>query len=49
MSIRALVSRAWSSPAATRARPVTMQGAGHTVPQPDSRFPRWLGATVQAD
>ncbi len=37
----------WGSPA--RVRLVTMQGAGHTVPQPDYLFPKFLGATVQAD
>ena len=37
----------WGSPA--RVRLITMQGAGHTVPQPDYRFPKFLGATVQAD
>jgi polyhydroxybutyrate depolymerase len=37
----------WGSPA--RVRLVTMQGAGHTVPQPDYRFPRFLGATVADD
>jgi len=37
----------WGTPA--RVRLVTMQGAGHTVPQADYRFPRFLGATVQDD
>jgi polyhydroxybutyrate depolymerase len=37
----------WGAP--TRVRLVTMQGAGHTVPQPDYRFPKFLGATVQTD
>ena len=37
----------WGTPA--RVRLVTMQGAGHTVPQPDYRFPRFLGATVADD
>lgn len=37
----------WGTPA--RVRLVTMQGAGHTVPQPDYRFPRFLGATVLDD
>jgi polyhydroxybutyrate depolymerase len=37
----------WGNPA--RVRLVTMQGAGHTVPQPDYRFPRFLGATVADD
>lgn len=37
----------WGTPA--RVRLVTMQGAGHTVPQADYRFPRFLGATVADD
>lgn len=37
----------WGSP--VQVRLVTMQGAGHTVPQPDYRFPKFLGATVQTD
>ncbi len=37
----------WGSP--TRLRLVSMLGAGHTVPQPDYRFPRFLGATVRSD
>jgi polyhydroxybutyrate depolymerase len=37
----------WGSP--PHVRLVTMQGAGHTVPQADYRFPKFLGATVQSD
>ena len=37
----------WGVPA--RVRLLTMDGAGHTVPQSDYRFPRFLGATVQSD
>lgn len=34
----------WGTP--PRVRLVTLHGAGHTVAQPDYRFPRFLGATV---
>jgi polyhydroxybutyrate depolymerase len=37
----------WGVP--TRVRLLTLHGAGHTVPQADYRFPRFLGATVQDD
>ena len=37
----------WGTP--VRLRLVTLQGAGHTVPQADYRFPRFLGATVTDD
>lgn len=37
----------WGAPA--RVRLVTMQGAGHAVPQADYRFPRFLGATLRDD
>ena len=37
----------WGVPA--RVRLLTMDGAGHTVPQSDYRFPRFLGATVPSD
>jgi polyhydroxybutyrate depolymerase len=37
----------WGSPAVVRL--VTMNGAGHTVPQSDYRFSRFLGKTVRDD
>lgn len=37
----------WGAPA--RVRLVTLRGAGHTVPQSDYLFPRFLGATVLDD
>lgn len=37
----------WGAPAHVRL--VTMQGAGHTVPQADYKSPRFLGATVLDD
>lgn len=37
----------WGTP--PRVRLVTLHGAGHTVAQPDYRFPRFLGATVLDD
>ncbi len=37
----------WGTP--SRVRLVTLHGAGHTVAQPDYRFPRFLGATVLDD
>ena len=37
----------WGAPA--RVRLVTMQGSGHTVPQTDYRFPRFVGAGVADD
>lgn len=39
--------REWGFPA--RVRLVSMYGAGHTVPQADYRFPRFLGSTVRDD
>jgi polyhydroxybutyrate depolymerase len=37
----------WGAPAQVRL--LTLQGAGHTVPQSGYRFPRFLGATVRDD
>lgn len=35
----------WTGPQGERAELVTLDGAGHTVPQPRTRFPRLLGPT----
>jgi poly(3-hydroxybutyrate) depolymerase len=40
--------RAWHDGQAVRAELMTLDGAGHTVPQPWMRFPRMLGATIHS-